>query len=171
MNIDTENTKINNITLQYLLNPLLYDKLTHKSNTNSIEFINDQEFYKKRIINLTKQMLKNKFENEDLKNLFEMYIKNLIIYFKEIDTKDILQKTYNNLELKDISKNIIISQDGVELANSLLYRESNKPNLNNYVKYIKTDNPLIIPLKKDINLKNPSLKKKGLKKTKEKENI
>ena len=154
---------INKITLQYLMNPDLYDKMieTPSLNNNYIEFANDKEFYKKRIINLTKKMFNNNFETPQLQLLFEMYVKNLIIYFKEIDTKDIIQKDYKNLNLYDTSRNKIFLPEDLDKANTLIYREKSKINLEKYVNYNKST-PIIsvIPTKKNINLKDPQLKKK-----------
>ena len=68
---------INNITLKYLMNPQHYDRHMHE---NSEEYIKADKhrtkklnFYKKRIIAITKDMLKNKFEEEHLRQLFNQY--------------------------------------------------------------------------------------------------
>ena len=54
---------LNNITLQYLLNPSLYDKI----NKNNLKLDNDLSneilFYIKRISHLTKEMSKGKYIN------------------------------------------------------------------------------------------------------------
>ena len=87
--------KIDKVTLEYLINPDLFNKHIIKSKNIDIkEFENDKQFYRKRIVGLVKEMLKGNFENNNLKDNFNSYIESLIIYFKEIDRKDLLQEYY-----------------------------------------------------------------------------
>ena len=168
---------IDEITLQYLMNPTHYEKYLEKSNLNNNKeerFIADKKFYRKRIINLTKSLFKEKSDNERLQNLFELYIKNLIIYFKEIDTKDILQKDYQQLDDNlDLSKNTLVLLNNEELVNidSETFIRQKSINLNNFVICKNTNNEEIeLPIKRDIDLKDPKLRKKGIKKKIEKDN-
>ena len=155
---------INKITLEFLMNPEHYDKYIKNFSKDNEEFLKDKEFYKKRIINLTKKLFNDNLENQQIKILFEMYIKNLIIYFKEIDTKDIIQKVYKNLNLSDISNNLIINPGNLDKINSFIYKNHDPITLDNYIKCTKKEKPEILPLKKNINLNDPKLKNKGLKK-------
>jgi hypothetical protein len=132
----------------------------------------DIKFYKKRIYDLTKQLLNgNDIINitGDVQLSFGNYIKTTIDYFKSLDKNDILQDTYNDIEINDI-EDMDISYDD---ANKELFMRSikiSKPHtlLDNFVK-IKNTKPkktYILPLRKKINLKDPVLKNKGIRKKK-----
>ena len=58
--------KIDKVTLEYLINPDLFNKHIIKSgNVDKKEFENDKQFYRKRIVGLVKEMLKGNFENNN----------------------------------------------------------------------------------------------------------
>ena len=167
---------IDQLTLEYLINPLHYNKYYKKDEELDKELLNDKIFYKKRIINCIKEMLRGEFVNKSLEENFNIYIRTIIIYLKEVDRKDILQKDYidlsnNNIFFDNSCNNL---KNNIELSNSLLYNEQNKTNIMN--KFIKHKNnkteQYSLPIKKDINLKDPKLKKKGIpKKEKYNDNI
>jgi hypothetical protein len=97
---------INNITLEYLLNPILYDKIIDKKNISDNELLKDISFYRQRICKLTKDMSKGKFIDNNLKKMFITYSASIIYYFKQLDEKELLQSYYNNLLISDISNSI-----------------------------------------------------------------
>ena len=91
---------INKITLEYLLNP---NMLLKKNQTIlDCNLDKDIKFYRKRINQMTKDMIKGNFPNSDLKMIFENYTSELIYYFKQQDTKDIYQEEYQDLSLNKI---------------------------------------------------------------------
>lgn len=202
------------LTFEYFSKQKKYDKYL-KSNTdnhsdNHLISKNDKKFYKKRIINETKKMLKNEFDNEILKDSFNKFIFSLINYFKFQDKIDILQDEYKELNItRDIYPITEVDTDmydditnedydcydkgmdeininnidyNSENMNKLLYnfnkKEFNKKiTLDNFViKNQNNDNNQdknqIMPLQKNIDLREPSLKTKGIKtKNKKKEII
>jgi len=164
---------IDKLTLQYLINPSIINKHTQKEeNDLKLEFKEDKEFYRKRIFKLFKDMLNDKFENEILRDYYEEYISSLINYLKEVDTKDLLQEDYMDLSLNKIN-NKKLENKTLSENNSIIF---NKEKIID--KQIKMDKFVIRPQKekkeyllpktKDINLKDPRLRRKGIEK---KENI
>ena len=159
--------KIDKVTLEYLINPDLFNKHIIKSkNLDRKEFENDKQFYRKRIVGLVKEMLKGNFENNNLKDNFNNYIESLIIYFKEIDRKDLLQEYYLDLSLnfsntKEKLNTIPEEQD----IDSYLFNKD-KLEINTIEKYINVkkinNKEYYLPEKRDVNLKDPKLRKKGL---------
>jgi hypothetical protein len=177
MKIDISNN-VDLLTLEYFSNNTFYSKINKPSN---ITTKSERKFYRRRIINETKKMLKNDFENDKLKDIFNTYVFSLITHFKAIDTHDLIQKCYDN------SNNIInkesISNDGddeKEFSNQnqnidyLFGKEQKKSiTLDNFI--IKTNNKQKkeneVPEKKEINLNEPDLKNKGIKNKKKKTNL
>ena len=155
-------------TLQYLTEPGILKKINHQDkkqcNTDEIAF------YKKRIYILTKSLLKNKKINSSVNDAFNNYAMTLIQHFKIVDTNDILQEEFKNIQ-ENINKHHN-EPDKTELeilteANSFIINETpdvNEGTLNNFVKTVTTslEEPMIIPKQKNINLKDPHLRNKGI---------
>ena len=179
---------INEITLDCLMNKEQYNKYIAKKNLKR-ETIKDIKFYRKRIYYLTKEMLLSKEQTmpvlPEVKNAFDNYVKTCINYFKVIDRNDIIQEDYtefaNNLdninesielnkldELNNLDENNILTVDQQD-ANNYLMRQIKiqKNSLDSFVKK-KINNPkeIILPKQKNINLKDPILKNKGIVKKK-----
>ena len=89
------------ITLECLTNPGFYDKYNLKKNNPTKISKEDRKFYKKRIINETKKMLRNDFDTPALKQIFNEYVISLVDYFKIVDKRDILQEDYKNNPTQD----------------------------------------------------------------------
>lgn len=161
---------INQITMDCLINRKQKEKIDNKS--NNLFLRKDKKFYRRRILNLTKEMLLNSYSEEvlpDVKNAFENYVKTCIGYFKIKDEMDIIQKDYQTDSLLDeLTKNELDEDDIVspEEADKLMMRsiKINHLTLDKFVKIkqLKPIKPMIIPQQKDINLQDPSLKKKGI---------
>lgn len=169
---------INKITLQYLLNPNI---VVNKTNDNS-NLDKEIKFYRKRIYQITKDMCKGNFLNNNLKNTFENYISEIIYFLKQQDLEDIYQKEYidiiDTIDIIDNSNiSYFVSNDvSLNRYNDLSHNidklltistKDNKSNLNNFIKKINitTEVPSnLIPKKKLVNIKDPSLRTKGLKK-------
>lgn len=111
----TEDEKmINKITLECLMNDTLYEKYVNKNiekkRENDREFLEDLTFYNKRIVNLTRELLKIEIDREYrsqyrdqkfdyLRDMLSLYSRNLIEYFKHEDTRDIIQEEINKADL------------------------------------------------------------------------
>jgi len=177
--------KLSDIDLEYLINKELYgksigSKMQPHVKSNNKKDKKDKKFYKKRIYDLTKQLLSNEQPSTlfpDVRNTFDNYIKTCISYFKVIDTSDIIQEDYNDLlgpinnatSLDNVDG--VDNMDHIDEINKLMMRSIKimEPNaLEKLVKrtIIKKEIEPIIPQQKDINLKDPILKNKGIRKKK-----
>ena len=166
---------VDQVTLDCLLNKSMFNAHVKNKKAQSINK-EERKFYKKRIYNLFKELLINKAEPEDLlpdvKYAYDNFLNASINYFKTIDNNDLLQEEYKTLDEEDtININAIPELDndnivGVENADKLLMRsiKITPPSLDKYVKRksTKPEEKLIMPKQKDINLKDPELKVKGI---------
>jgi hypothetical protein len=176
---------INQITLDCLVNKEVYMKM-QKQNTMKNTNKKDKKFYRKRVLNLTRELLLKKQDeyneiNPDIKSSFDYFVKTCIHYFKVIDKNDILQEDYKNFD-EQTQLNTSITNDFVmdgdlnnnynnENNNKLFMRSVKMKNgLENFVtiKSTKKEDEIILPKIKDINLQEPTLRNKGIIK---KENI
>lgn len=158
------------ITLEYMSNNT-YSHKQNSLNKNIDKKVSksDRKFYRKRIIHETKNMLKNEFKNDVLKHEFNNYIFSLVTYFKLVDKTDIIQKDYEDLNHNDSMDDSENEHENekkdtpLDLIN-LNIAENKKITLDNFVKSNKPKQPsYIFPTQKDIDLKSPSLKEKGIK--------
>lgn len=153
-------------TLEYLTNPQYKKEFKMNKNTNTMVLNKEQcSFYKKRIIALTKDMLKGEYPSEHLEKIHKEYILSLINHFKKVDEIDLIQKEYSDLTLsssnKDASANII----DASLNNEIMMIKRNKPiSIDNFVtkKVIKMKKEIPIPQKKVLNVTTPEHKLKGI---------
>jgi len=166
--------KINQITLDCLLNRTQYEKYLSNQNTKTSNK-NDRLFYRKRIVQLTKDMLKGNeaeaFSSPDVKYSFDCFIKSCVRYFRAIDRNDILQEEYKDnvadeTGLTESEKNIPSGPDEPEV-NKMIMRTVNLKNdgtLDNFVERINTPPPekMVIPQQRKINLRDPVLRNKGI---------
>lgn len=171
--------KITEMTLECLMNKESYEKYRIRTSTNK-KSSNEKEtrFYRKRIYDLTKKMLNPTLETEnnsildDIKNSFDSYVTNCIEYFKNLDKTDILQEDYKDFLDIDCKNEINIDDIHTsEAADQLMMRSIKMREPNNLEKLIKRTvmkpvNPEIPPQQKEINLKDPILKNKGILKKK-----
>ena len=151
---------INNITLEYLLNPALYERLNCINNNEQV-ILEDIQLYRKRICQLTKDMTKGSYINDNIKKSFINYADTLIYHLKHIDEKDILQSDYDNLDICDSSNNICDSSNNIcDSEESKNFNDilMNKPLTNNLDAFVvKTNTKTInnfIPQQKLVNTKN-----------------
>ena len=173
---------VDEVTLECLMNKEQYGKHVRKMPAIPTKVNNsDRKFYKKRIYDLTKQLLNNEpiIENifPDVIKGFQNYIKACVDYFKTLDKTDILQEDYQSIEDSlNRDRNNEINVDYVsstQEANQMMMRsiKIQEPNsLEKLVKRTQTKHvkQMILPREKDINLKDPILKNKGIR---EKKNI
>ncbi len=86
---------VDQITLECLMNKETYNRIM--TNKNLVKDKNkDRKFYRKRISNLTNELLLNNSPENllpDVTLAFEHYVKSCIHYFKIIDESDIIQQT------------------------------------------------------------------------------
>ena len=164
--INETNKIIQDITMEYLLNGSL-----NKVDPFHPTSYKDKKFYRKRIIQLTKDLLSDEidsvFYHDDIYRAFDKFIHTSIDYFKTIDRSDILQEDYKDLEenLSHLDDFLEPSDISIENANKGMMRQIYVKNstLDGLVKrtILKKEEP-ILPKKKKINLKDPELKNKGI---------
>lgn len=175
--IETESdTFLNQVSLDYLINTKQY-KIQLTNSLNKKINRKDKKFYRRRILSLTKDLL-SKEESEivvspDIKYAFDNLVKTCIHYFKILDRNDIIQEDYNkfddkikeNIEINDESSKILKEENEKLLMRSV---KMSNPSLDNFIKIkmTKQSEEIIIPQQKEINLKDPILKNKGINKKK-----
>ena len=165
---------LNQVSLDYLINTKQYKNPINKKINKK-----EKKFYRRRIQNLTKELLKEETEEisvtPDIKYAFDNFIKTCIHYFKMLDKNDIIQENYNGCkeEIKEEKEEEEINETTQFLKEEnekLLMRSVNMSNysLDHFVKIkmTKKTDELIIPQQKEINLKDPILKNKGVNKKK-----
>ena len=162
---------ITQLTIDCLLNKNVINKHI-KNKQSKKENKEDIKFYKKRIYNLFKEILTGNSPDDllpDVKYAYSNFLNASISYFKTVDNNDIIQSEYNDMDFSpeiccndnDISGNVVD-------ADKLLMRsiKMNVPTLDKYVTRTSTKkkDEIILPKQKNINLNDPELKNKGLKK-------
>jgi hypothetical protein len=172
---------IHQITLDCLINKDVYIKMQQKPIINKVSK-KDKKFYRKRILNLTRELLLKKESeyngiNLDIKNGFDVFVKTCIQYFKVIDKNDIIQEDYSifDEEERQITECMIEIDKKMNHNNkndNQLFMRTIKPtsNLDKFVKIksIKKEEEIILPKIREILLDDPLLRNKGIQK---KENI
>jgi hypothetical protein len=153
---------MNLIDLQYLTNPVEFQKLQHKTKNPDILSVNDLKFYKKRLFQLTKNILQGENVDKKIQHSFEQYANVVIEHFKFMDKIDIIQKEYIDIKEKKCN----VQNIDMQKTNDLIFKKSkpHRPKITDHIniKSTKTIRPIIIPKKKDINLKDPKFRIKGL---------
>ena len=150
---------LNMIDLEYLTNPVFL-KVKKKMTKNNDKV--DITFYRKRIFQLTKDFLCGKYINAELDNSFRNYTRTCIDYFKFIDQSDIIQEEYSKINLKMPPPPV----ENIPLPNHLLMRHLqpiSKTIPDCYpIKYINKPPKPYLPKNRNINLKDPKFRSKGV---------
>jgi len=157
------------ITLECLMNKSTYLKYIKNQNLeeNKIKTnLKDRKFYKKRIYDLTKQLMHNEHSpSTEISKTFENYINSCIRYFQILDKTDILQEDYANITQMNFINTKI---ESVEEANKSMMRFVKMYEPNSLEKIVKrtvtkmaAPDP-VLPKQKNINLKDPILRNKGI---------
>ena len=163
-------------TLNFFSNPHYLGKLNKKLNPIKSDNKTNVKFYKKRIISLFKEIIKDdKAPTEEIKDIYNRFVNTMINYFEIIDKKDIIQGMHEINEPLSSENLEITDCNTIDQANDLMMKKTIQvANLDNYViiNHDNSSNELrIIPLKMDIDLKTPDLKTKGVKPKKIKKSL
>ena len=154
-------SKNTQIDLLYLTNPNF--KLKYNKEVNKIVSEEDVKFYRKRILQDTKDQLRGNVINENINNIFQQYTNELINHYKFIDKQKQIQEEYKDLPKKKEKK---LSNFKLVDENKLMMK---KPEI--IKKTIKDFIPIVVKeRKKEINhtkqkkfdLKNPKKRKENL---------
>jgi hypothetical protein len=167
---DASTRIITQITLDCLLNKEQYSKYLNATMSKTMESSKrDRKFYKRRILQMTKDLLLSEEIDtpSDMLFAFDQFARSCISYFKMIDKTDILQTDYPPLDEPLINAGELTPfKDSAEsLMRSV---KINAITMDKFVKRISTA-PVkapVIPQMRDINLKDPELRNKGIRKKK-----
>ena len=162
-----ESSDINMIDLKLLSNPSALYNL-NKLEEEPIDIIDKREleFYKIRIFNTAKEILQNKDVEPKLKELFYHFANKCISYYKFTDKSDNIQKDYIHLEKKQKKPSEF---KNISDSNKMIMKEKKVriPKITDHIK-IKTRQikKTFMPKKRNLNLKDPKYKVKGINKKK-----
>jgi hypothetical protein len=167
-----ENDFLANITLEYLMKKDHYAKYIEQIKpVNREKYLKERKFYKKRIYDFTKKMLNGEKTGvlQDVVFAFEKYIRYCVEYFKMLDKTDILQEDYSKMDTDCEMLSSSVSPDSLEENDQLFMRSFKVSQPNSLEKIVKRTTTKVItkrelPKQKEINLKDPVLKQKGIKK-------
>jgi len=175
---------VNQVTLECLMNKDTYKKYV-ATKKKSVVNKKDQKFYRRRILSLTKELLYPEEATEkststptattttndpNIVGLFQIYSRACIEYFKSLDKNDIIQEDYSTLtpETTEMSAEDIKTQAEIDQLFMRSIHVKEPTTLDKFVKRSTTapkEDP-ILPKQKDINLRDPALKNKGIRKKK-----
>jgi hypothetical protein len=129
----------------------------------------DVKFYRKRILQLTKDLLRGNENSSIIKDSFNAYINTVIKSFKFQDEAEILQEEFKDLEERKkqkCNKGFNSTESDKLMMKDLINKK--KDNIKNFaiVKTKKNKEKMKTPTQKNINLKTEKLKNKGVKKKK-----
>lgn len=154
--------------LLYFTNNNVYKQVDKKEDINP----NDEEdvkFYRKRILHLTKQLLKNEVKTTpSIKASFNDYINQVIMDFKFIDKKELLQKEYEDIKIESQKPK---EDFKLQIENEkLIKKKTVKPKTMSdfIVQKNKKIKKYIPPKVKKYDIKTENFKKKGINKEKSK---
>jgi hypothetical protein len=164
--MDISMNDIDSLSLEYFVNKNHISVLNKNEEIKSKTFEKEKKFYKKRIIDLTKNLFRDEITDSSLKNCFNTYIKTSINYLNFLDRIEVIQGNKPEDEIK-IDTNL----ENKEYVDSdfLLFKEKDtkKITLDNFIKKTNnTPNKLILPEKQGYNIKTKEYKTKGIKKKK-----
>ena len=173
---------IHSIDLEYLMNPEQQKKISEKYKDNNINH-DERKFYRKRLLQLTRDLIAGDIKNTNLEAAFNNYMKESIKYLKFTDKKDIIQEEYVEINKKleqrkerKIKKAVSegeknqVQKSEIEriTADELLINKSQikDPAMNSFIKIKRNPSQKnqIMPKQREIDLTDPKLKKKGIRK-------
>ena len=158
---------VNQVTLDCLLNKHQYEKYISKKISKDVDK-KEKKFYRKRIFNLTKDLLASESEDTvtnllpDVKYAFDNYVRACIHSFKVLDSSDIIQSEYETIKKIEKSREEKLNEECVnheyEINKTTENENENKAETDEECKNIKdkqsADNILA---RSNIRIINPSL--------------
>ena len=164
---------VDSASLTFFTNPAYLNILQRKKLCSLKDNTEEVKFYRKRIITLFKELLKENTATVEIKEIHTMFVNAAIRYFEMVDKKDIIQE---HNQAQGQTKGQISTEEGefpeeigeytLDEANDLMMRKTiTVANLDNYVinkQDISANDTRIIPMKIDIDLKTQDLKTKGV---------
>ena len=158
---------IHEIDMEYMINHDRWEPHINKIQQN-VSVKKDQQFYRKRILSLTKDLLIDKEPepiSPDVKSAFHAFVKQSISYFKSLDKTELLQDDYKDLMMDGLLLNEVEALNKEEADKWMMRSVSlEKGGLDGFVQRKKTivEKQMVLPINKVLNLKDPKFKTKGL---------
>ena len=154
---------INQLDLQYLTNPLEMNKIKQSKKLSQLRS-QDLKFYKRRIFQLTKDILNGEKPDKNICNAFENYALTCIEHFKFIDRMELIQDEYKDIK----SKKIVVGKFNIGESNKIMSRQKKpyRPKITDHIdiKTNYTKKKPIIPMQRKLNITSQKFREKGLKK-------
>ena len=150
--------------LLYLTNDRMRMRVENLDNGVNKE---ELKFYRKRILQQTKNYLREGRLESSIDRAFDNYVDKLIEYYKFIDKKEMIQKEYENM--KDSPKKKIKDMNLMEENKKMMKEvEPHVKTIKDFVSVVseKPKKKRVIPKLKEYNLKKEELRIKGLVKEK-----
>src|SRR6056300_785979 len=157
-----KNTNLTSIDLMYLTNHSRQPREAKKQN----ELVDRKEvsFYRKRIFQLCKDLLRQNPTSPEINELFDQFCLTAIEHFKMVDKAEIIQNEYKHLDT-DIPVSSYKPED-IPDPNEIMFKKIEKPNdkMDRFViKHITKKEPDIhLPTQKKYNLKDVKYQEKDI---------
>ena len=171
-------SSLNMIDLQFFTPNKVYERVfnterdsknkSKQSSTKKEDFI----FYRKRILQLIKDIVKGKKFTPEIHASFDEFTRNAIQHFMFLDKADIIQDSIGISQSKNQGKNgsvalpPIYESEEQRLANQLLYKEPVAPITRKMDDFVIKKNEVkrntVIPKQKKYNIKHDKYKTKGV---------
>ena len=170
-------SSLNMIDLQYFTPNQVYSKLFHDESTSQTgveNYLTSKEFifYRKRVLQLVKDIIRGKNEDTILVESFQEFAQNAVKHFKFIDKADMIQDTYRRSSPKG---DMVMHHDGLPpiheseeqmFGNQLLYKEKVAPLTKKIDDFVVRKSEKVqqhvIPKQREFNLTQESLRSKGV---------
>ena len=152
------------IDLLYLTNDRMRTRVGNLNNGVNKE---ELKFYRKRILQQTKNYLREARLESSIDRAFDNYADKLIEYYKFIDKKEMIQKEYE--DMKDSPKKKIKDMNIMEENKKMMKEvEPHVKTIKDFINVVteKPKKKRVIPKLKEYNLKKEELRIKGLVKEK-----
>ena len=157
-----KNTNLTSIDLMYLTNHSRQPREAKKQN----ELVDRKEvsFYRKRIFQLCKDLLRQNPTSPEINELFDQFCLTAIEHFKMVDKAEIIQNEYKHLDT-DIPVSSYKPED-IPDPNEIMFKKIEKPNdkMDRFViKHItKKESDIHLPTQKKYNLKDVKYQEKDI---------
>ena len=151
----------NIIDLEYLVNPCYTVKIPEKK-IDKIYTVNqgELEFYKRRIFQLTRELLLGKRMNAKINDSFHNFARVCIEHFKFVDKKDLIQEDYIHLPIRKNKKGSYFNLDNTD--KNLLQKKPIQQDIAKLLRIKQRKKSIFMSLQRNIDLRNEKLKTKGV---------
>ena len=152
----------------------IFNKDTDKTSISDKTTLNEDDviFYRKRILQMIKDLVKGKQFTREIHDSFNDFTRNAIQYLMFIDKAELIQDSINVKDANDSEKHLssqlppIYENDEEHLANKLLFKEQVGPITRKLDTFVVRKNDVkrdtVLPQQKEYNIKEEKYKVKGI---------